>query len=363
MAYKIQAIVLSLFALLLFSCTEKKSNNTEEDQNIKPEFWVWSHAHKEFSDLQWDSVFSKMHNAGMYGILIGSDTAVLNAIIPIAHSYEIEVHAWMWAMNRGDADSSWLSYNANGKSLAGEPAYVKYYKFMCPALPEVKEFLQGKVRELTRVKDLDGIHLDYIRYVDVILPKALQPKYNLVQDSIMAEFDYGYHPYMRNLYKEKYGIDPKELPNFKSDTSWINFRLKELNKTVNSLVPIAHKANMKLTAAVFPSPTMAKNMVRQDWENWNLDKFFPMVYYKFYNEDYLWAKQIMDTNVAAVGQNRAICGIYTPDVQDSTEFLNAVNQILQSGTRGMSLFELSGLKEHHYKTIKTKTKDENRKLK
>jgi uncharacterized lipoprotein YddW (UPF0748 family) len=352
MAHKIYSIALLACSLFfLYSCNNSPALVGAEKEEEK-EFWVWSHPHANYSNHQWDSVLTKLSESGFKGILMSADTAVLNRIIPIAKSKDIEVHAWMWAMNRGDADSSWWSYNANGKSLAEKQAYVGYYKFMCPALPAVKEFLKEKVKDLAKINGLDGIHLDYIRYVDVILPTALQPIYGLKQDSIMAEFDYGYHPYMRNLYKEKYGIDPKELPNFKQDTSWINFRLRELNKTVNTLVPIAHKANMQLTAAVFPSPQMSRNMVRQDWEHWNLDKFFPMVYYKFYNEDYHWAASIMDTNIRAVGVDRTICGLYTPDVSDSTEFANALESIFEKGAKGISLFELNGLKEFHYDVIK-----------
>ena len=170
-------------------------------------------------------------------------------------------------MNRGDAKPQWLSVNQLGNSLADEKAYVGYYKFMCPALPEVEDFIKSKMDELASVDGLSGIHMDYIRYVDVILPIGLQPKYGLVQDHIMPEYDYGYHPHMRELYKSKYGNDPMDLDNPGTNEQWINFRLNELNTTVGNLRDHVISKNLNVTAAVFPTPSMSADMVRQNWGN------------------------------------------------------------------------------------------------
>ncbi len=44
----------------------------------------------------------------------------------------------------------WFSVNRYGQSLADTTAYVDYYKFMCPALPEVREFIKKENRGLLR---------------------------------------------------------------------------------------------------------------------------------------------------------------------------------------------------------------------
>lgn len=351
MARKITLALTLLCSLVFVSCKDQ-AIKTLTKESYTPEFWAWSHANPDYTNQQWDSVFTKLEDAGFYGVLISADSNVLKRVLPLATQHQLKVQAWMWAMNRSDADSSWWSYNALGQSLAEKRAYVDYYKFMCPALPEVREFLQQKVHELTKIKGLYGIHLDYIRYVDVILPEALQPKYGLKQDHIMPEFDYGYHPEMRKLYKQRYGVDPLELDNYQSDSTWIRFRLDELNKTVNLLPPIAHEAGMQLTAAVFPTPAMSRDMVRQDWESWQLDCFYPMTYFKFYNEDHQWAKLVTDTNIRSVRADRTVCGLYLPDITDSTDFSRAIHHILESKPKGISIFELRGLNESHYNTVK-----------
>ena len=59
-----------------------------------------------------------------------------------------------------------------GQSPLATP-YVAYYKFMCPTRQPVRRQLEKQLRELARLKGVAGVHLDYIRYPDVILPVAL----------------------------------------------------------------------------------------------------------------------------------------------------------------------------------------------
>ena len=48
------------------------------------------------------------------------------------------------------------------------------------------------------------------------------------------------------------------------------------------LVPAAHAGGKTISAAVFPGPSRAKTMVRQDWGRFKLDAYFPMLYHTFY---------------------------------------------------------------------------------
>ena len=57
-------------------------------------------------------------------------------------------------------------YLRNGQSLADTTAYVDYYKFMCPALPEVREFIKKKIEAYCEVEGLNGIAIDYNRFLE-----------------------------------------------------------------------------------------------------------------------------------------------------------------------------------------------------
>ena len=121
---------------------------------------------------------------------------------------DLEVHAWMWSMpcmvpeimqNHPD----WYNVNAKGESAVDKPAYVDYYKFLDPGRPEVREWVQKTVKELASIPELTGVHLDYIRHPDAILPKGLWSKYKIVQDKVYPPYDYGYSAYEREQFKKK----------------------------------------------------------------------------------------------------------------------------------------------------------------
>lgn len=322
---------------------EFKGRPDDEHSDI-PKFWIWMGADPKKTDYQWDSIFRDLNNIGITGILMSADTSVLKRVVPIAEQLDMQVYAWFWTMNRGDAKPEWLSVNQLNQSLVDQKAYVDYYKFMCPALPDVKAYLKQKMSELTKIEGLKGIHMDYIRYVDVILPVGLWPKYDLVQDYIMPEYDYGYHPYMRKLFKDKYGYDPMEIEDVSHDLLWLDFRLTELNKTVIDMRDKVNQTNLNISAAVFPNPAMAKEMVRQDWKNWDLDFYFPMVYHNFYNEDIDWIREVMAENRAAISmESKLFCGLYLPALIEGNDLSLAIQAAFEGGADGIAFFDLNAL--------------------
>ena len=271
----------------------------------------------------------------------------------MAAKYGIEVHAWFWTMNRGDAKPEWLSYNREGQSLADRKAYVDYYRFMCPAIPEVQDFVLQKMDALAGVEGLSGIHMDYIRYVDAILPRGLWDKYGLIQDHIMPEFDYGYHLVMRSEFKAVYGYDPLEQQDVASDSLWLAFRLNALNDAVILFRDFVHRKGLQISAAVFPTPRMAKEMVRQDWSRWDLDFYFPMVYHNFYLEDTAWIRQVMEINRRVIPKETKIfCGLYLPALAEKTQLSDAMASACRGGADGIAFFDLRALQRSQLIQIK-----------
>lgn len=58
---------------------------------------------------------------------------------------------------------------------------------------------------------MDGVHLDYVRMPDVILPVSLWKNYGIEQKEELPEYDYCYCDVCRELFKAKTGQDPLEL--------------------------------------------------------------------------------------------------------------------------------------------------------
>ena len=268
--------------------------------------WVWvSPGRQSLSNEEWERRLGRWRDAGVDAILpevfnnhvahYKSDhlpvaDGWLEQILPIARSAGVEVHAWMHTMTCNietvhDEHPEWFNVNGNGDSSWDEPAYVGYYRFLCPSRQGVQEFLRRRVRELAQYDELTGIHLDYIRQPDVILASSLQPKYGIVQDRELPEYDYCYCEVCRQGFATQSGVDTMDLDDPSASEPWRQYRYDLITRIVNEdLIPIGRGQGKVMSAAVFPN----WEHVRQQWSVWDLDAVLPMLYHSFYEEDLEW---------------------------------------------------------------------------
>jgi hypothetical protein len=232
--------------------------------------------------------------------------------------------------------------NRNGESLVDKQAYVGYYKFMTPALPEVREHIQKKIRAYCEVEGLNGIAIDYHRFVDVVLPTTLWPKYDVVQDKEYPEFDYGYHPAMIKLFEAKHGYDPREQEDPSSDLKWRQFRCDQITEVANEIAETVHSYGKVMAASPFPTPAMSSRMVRQDWGKWNLDIVFPMVYHNFYTGDVSFISDCTIENTRDKNPMTTLyCGMSGTNGPLMFESMDAA---LNNGAEGIAIFTIRSLR-------------------
>jgi len=309
--------------------------------------WSWVHGNAERSPSEWRAHFARLRAAGISGILVeGGNTDILSAA---ARAEGMAYHRWLWILNRpGDTwaqqnHPEWFSVSRRGESSLTHPPYVGYYKWVCPSRQPVREYLRGLVREAAAHPGVDGIHLDYIRHPDVILPVGLWAKYNLVQDREHPEFDFCYCEVCREAFKSRSGNDPIDMPDPTADQAWREFRWNSVTQVVRELADEVHGAGKQITAAVFPTPTLARKLVRQAWEHWPLDAVFPMLYHGFYLESPAWVGDSVREGVSALPADRPLhAGLYLPDLDPAT-LGQTVRIAREAGAAGISLFESNGL--------------------
>lgn len=88
----------------------------------------------------------------------------------------LEAHYWKWTMNRAellDKHPDWYAVNRKGESSHDKPAYVDYYRFLCPNHSGVAPYLAEDYVKEAHKPYVDGVHLDYVRMPDVVLPVSL----------------------------------------------------------------------------------------------------------------------------------------------------------------------------------------------
>ena len=210
----------------------------------------------------------------------------LKAAVKLAHERGMELHAWVWtfaAVNQRHNTILGLPRNYLGPVLSRHPEwgitdqegsrfhYSSGKVFLDPANPEVRSYLLSLITEIATDYDVDGIHLDYIRYPF---------------QSPTAKMTYGYGMAARKQFQEQTGYDPIELsPDRPLWSEWTEFRIEQVDNFV-ALVSQSLKQlrpELTLSTAVFPMPPQERlQKIQQHWENWIskewIDLLIPMTY-------------------------------------------------------------------------------------
>jgi uncharacterized lipoprotein YddW (UPF0748 family) len=323
-----------------------------------PDFtgWAWVHGNRDRDRADWEERFGRLREAGVTGLLVGGgDTALLSEV---AHGLGMTFHRWTWIMNRnGDAwvqehHPEWFTVSRLGASSLTEPPYVGYYRWLCPTRPEVRAYLGDLVTGVAEEPGVDGVHLDYIRHCDVILPRGLWATYDLVQDRELPPFDFCYCEACREAFAKADGRDPMGIADPTQDEAWRRFRWDGITRVVEVLAERVHATGKEVSAAVFPTPTIARALVRQAWDEWPIDRFFPMLYHSFYEEGIAWIGQGVREGVDALGDGpRRLCaGLYLPALGPE-DLARAVEEARAGGAAGVSLFEMDGLTDAHLRAL------------
>ncbi len=343
---------------LLPACSNSPSQSIK---NKLPKYWLWLRPDISLNNDEWKQIFEEIRGLGIEAILpeiYSSNMALfdtgdfqtkepwLERMIPIAHQAGLQIHAWMWTMPCNNPKilsehPEWYAVNRSGQRADTQPAYVPYYKFLCPRNPEVRAFIANRVKALSNISELDGIHLDYVRLPDVILAEGLQPNYDIIQDQEYPKYDYCYCPTCRQSYKAKVGIDPVDIADPASDKDWYQHRYDAVIELVNEyLVPQAQSKNKTITAAVFPN----WQSVRQQWHKFNLDAFLPMLYHGFYNAEIQWIGQETEKSLERLDYQKPIySGLFLPHMPSKVELTAGINSAINGGASGFSIFSYGDL--------------------
>ena len=320
---------------------DSRANSPAFGNKKKHKHWVWIRPSKQDKDEDLVKRYADFYSAGIKGVFFESDS---ERHFRIAKKAKLEAHRWMWTLNRGEqtllqSHPEWYAINRKGESCSDKPPYVNYYRWLCPSREETATYLENDVKSILQKDYIDGIHLDYVRYCDVILPLNLWEQYKIEQTKELPEYDFCYCEVCRNKFKEWKGIDPLDLQYPEENLSWRQYRYDAVTKIVNRLSKVAASYRKPITAAVFPTPEVARRNVRQDWANWNLDGIFPMIYHGFYKEDVSWIGDAVKEGLKALDNRFPLyAGIYLPDFSNKEEILQGMESALNNGAAGISVF-------------------------
>ena len=330
-----------------------RDSSSKTSKHMTGKYWAWMDVDRRASDSDVKLKYKKLKSHGLDGVFLGGgiDDREFEAV----RESGLQLHTWMWTTNRGDQwirdnHPDWYMVSRSGKSCFDQPPYVDYYRWISPVIPGVQQYLEDRVDELARHPAVDGVHLDYVRYPDVILPKALWKNYGLDQTEELPDYDFCYSPHTRRAFLEAAGRDPIDIRDPAHDQEWLHFRYHSVTNLVKKLAAVAHGHQKKITAAVFPTPRMARAICRQDWDKWPLDAACPMIYHGFYDEPVDWIGDCVLENIQTA-EFPILAGIYMPDLGDPKDFEKALRLIREKGGAGASLF--GGVSDAHWRVFES----------
>jgi uncharacterized lipoprotein YddW (UPF0748 family) len=316
--------------------------------------WTWVHGSRDHDLSAWRERFARIRESGIEGVLIGGGDVDLLGEATRAEG--LVFHRWVWTLNRNGDEwaqenhPEWFTVSRNGESSLDAPPYVGYYKWLCPTREPVRAYVADQLGGIA-AGPVDAVHLDYVRHSDVILPRGLWDTYGLIQDDELPEFDFCYCDVCREKFARVDGRDPLELANPQADEAWRRFRWDSVTGLVEQVAEAVHGQETTLSAAVFPTPTIARRLVRQAWEEWPVDMVFPMLYNTFYEEGIPWIGEGVREGVAALGGRPLYAGLYLPDMAPG-DLSEAVRTARDAGASGVAFFEMEGLSDEHLAALR-----------
>jgi len=292
---------------------------------------------------------------------VDPDFDPLDYIIRLGSSLGIEVHAWLntyilWSSKFEPKDlqhlyhthKNWTEADKNLKmdyqiklSQPKSPQWEGIY--LSPIHPDVNPYLLSVYSEIVNEYDVDGIHLDYIRFQDEM---------------------YGYNKFGMQQFEDMFNINPRDISRGIISTSygweqtvvdsmqnaWKKFQQDAISKLVENIYLNIYNSGKQiiLTAAVKPDLLEAKDRWGQDWLRWleegYVDFIVPMNYYSEIR-DFNNTIQIMKTHMHINDIQKIIIGIstYNQDAQSASDkvLLSRLN-----GFKGVSIFSYDAHKNN-----------------
>ncbi len=316
---------------------------TPATRNI-PLIYLWVHGNNHPGDTEfWSKEFHNYAEAGVNVLIIGGTAEQIAALTPLATQNGMQVYAWLWAVNRPGDDIAlqhphWYAVNRNGKSCHAphDRPFVEYYQFLCPNSTEARAHLLNEVDKLAALPGIIGIQLDYMRLPDVILPRGLWENYGLDMSRELPEYDYCYCDRCKELFRAKYGRAPHTEAD--KDEEWREFRLQSVADYANALIARIHSHNLCSACAVFPTPQIAAQLVRQDWSRFHIDLALPMVYYSFYNETPQWSANCTREATQQTHARIPLApGLHLPDTTPA-QFPEELSRLHAASPAGIGIF-------------------------
>lgn len=251
----------------------------------------------------------------------------LDACLPSARRLGIEVHAWVICWNLEGAPAPLLDRYRREKRLQTS-AGGETVNWLCPSDPRNRTFQQNAILELASRYNVDGIHLDYIRYPS--------------RDSCFCAG-------CRQRFEQATGHRVRKWPgDVQSGSAAEAYRrwraeqitgwLSELRRNLKRAAPA-----MRLSAAVYPGFPGCRDSIGQDWGEWARRDLVDLLCPMSYTDRTAQFEQWCGTQASFPGvRERLLAGIGVTANESRLNAAQVIDQIAvlrRESLRGFLLFD------------------------
>lgn len=253
----------------------------------------------------------------------------LEQCIKAARRYGLEVHPWVICWNlTGTPEEEVNRYRKEDRLLVAENGNT--YPWLNPAHPANQALGNAVVREIVSRYDVDGVHLDYIRYPGSSV---------------------GLGAYTRSLFERSLGRSVRQWPGdvlrngayAGAFAEWragvITEYVRGIRRTISDVKPA-----VRLSAAVYGSYPDCARSIAQDWGEWVKRRYVDFVAPMNYTADSAEFRRLVEKQTALSGaRGRIYPGIGVTSTESQLTADQVIEQILitrEEGCPGFLLFDL-----------------------
>jgi len=278
----------------------------------------------------------------------------LDYVVKKGHEAGLKIHAWLnvyllWSASYLPSEkrhivnqqTDWvahhLNYFLNDTKKTGTILDHRINEgiYLSPANAEVEAYLLDLFGEVIQYYDVDGIHLDYVRYQDE---------------------KYDFNPTIRQKFQTQHGYDPVTLFDGRYDgdeydfnqknAEWQSFRSGAITQTVKYLRRAIRNSGRQiaLSAAVKPDPNEAKTRFGQDWVAWIQKDYIDFAIPMNYTADMLHFNNALQKIRRLNLLDKVYMGLATYN-QNSYEVISKIYKSRANGVRGFCIFSYDNLIE------------------
>ncbi len=212
--------------------------------------------------------------------------------VEAAHKHNMQVHVWKITWNLEGSPKEFVEkLQKEGRTQVSDKGEM--INWLCPSHPENVKLELNTIIEIVRNYDVDGIHLDYIRYPGshACYCQECKKRFTLATRQVVKDFPASVLP--------KSGEHAQ---------TYIDWRAQQITRLVRLIHKRARaiKSDIKISTAVFGSYPSCVTSIGQDWIAWAKAGYVDFVCPMNYTEDSKYFTDLLENQLALMPKGVAI---------------------------------------------------------